>query len=88
MADMKYSEGSEGSWREYRLLILDKLETLAVQQESHRLEATKSNEDINKSLAKLHTELATQKVKVGLIGTVSGAIAGVGTAIGTWLKMQ
>jgi hypothetical protein len=76
----------EGSWREYRLLILDKLETLAQNQEAHKQEMTNNTGKIYKAISDIKTDLATQKTKVGIIGSVGGAITGLITGLIAWLK--
>tara|TARA_Y100000389_G_C17070566_1_gene321766 strand:+ start:65 stop:334 length:270 start_codon:yes stop_codon:yes gene_type:complete len=76
----------EGSWKEYRLLILDKLETLAEHQEAHKKEMSESTGKIYKALSEIKTDLATQKVKIGIIATIFGSLSGLVTAIIAWLK--
>tara|TARA_Y100000389_G_C17404394_1_gene487224 strand:- start:1173 stop:1439 length:267 start_codon:yes stop_codon:yes gene_type:complete len=86
LGDSKNMGEHEGSWREYRLLILDKLETLTENQQKHEKEMQGAVGQIYKAISEIKTDLAQQKVKVGFIGTISGAITGGITALLAYLK--
>lgn len=61
-------------WRDYRRLILQKLEELDTEQKAHAEQNKKDFAQINRELLKIEVSLENQKVKVGFISSIAALI--------------
>jgi hypothetical protein len=72
---------NDGTWAEYRLMVLDKMETFSGQQSRHQHETREDFAAVFKKLNKIESELEAQKTKTSLLGAMWGGITGVITAL-------
>lgn len=76
----------DGTWKEYRLMILNSMNTISDRQQKHQQETREDFQAVFNKLNKIETELEGQKTKTSLIGAFWGAVTGLATAIVAALK--
>jgi hypothetical protein len=85
---MKENNTSNTDWRDYRLLVLQKLEELDNDLKEHAAENRISFKHVEKRLAHIETEIATQKTKLSFIGAVWGFVSGIAASVITALVVS
>ena len=78
---MKMDDNMLHEWRDYRRLVLQKLEELDNDQKLHAEQNKKDFASVNKELLKIEVQLENQKTKVGFIGAAFGIIGSGLTAL-------
>jgi hypothetical protein len=68
-------------WRDYRLLVLQKLEELDNDLKEHSKENRDAFKSVDDRLSHIETEIATQKTKLSFIGATWGFVSGIAASI-------
>jgi hypothetical protein len=78
---------STSDWRDYRLLVLDKLTELDKDLKDHTTQNSTSFKQIEQRLDKIELEIATQKAKMQIVGGLWGFVSGIAASIATGIVM-
>jgi hypothetical protein len=80
-SDNGQSHLRQNEWRDYRLLVLKKLDELDGDLKDHAKETKEGFAAINSRLSEIETDLAMHKTKLSIIGGVWGFLAGIASSV-------